>query len=69
MFACDMLQEDHGHRGHYEMTCARWLTFTHLSTIGGEYVTVEAALVNCIVPDPLQPTMHPHDSALCDCVL
>ena len=51
------------------MTCARWFTFTHLSTIGGEYVTVEAALVNCIVPDPLQPTMYPHDSALCDCVL
>ena len=29
-----------------------------------KYVTVETALVNCIVPDPLQPTMHPHDSAL-----
>ena len=28
-----------------------------------KYVTVEAALVNYIVPDPLQATMHPHDSA------
>jgi len=28
-----------------------------------KYVTVEAALVNCIVPEPLQPTMHPHETA------
>jgi hypothetical protein len=28
-----------------------------------KYVTIEAALVNCSVPDPLQSTMHPHDSA------
>ena len=27
-----------------------------------KYVTIEAALVNCIVLDPLQSTMNPHDS-------
>jgi hypothetical protein len=26
-----------------------------------KYVTIEAALVNDIVPDPLQPSMHAHD--------
>jgi hypothetical protein len=25
-------------------------------------VTIEAALVNSILPDALQPTVHPHDS-------
>ena len=28
-----------------------------------KYVTIEAALVNNIVPDPLQPSMHAHDLA------
>ena len=28
-----------------------------------KYVTIEAALVNYIVPDPLQPSMHAHDLA------
>jgi hypothetical protein len=27
-----------------------------------KYVTIEAALVNSILPDALQPTVHPHDS-------
>ncbi len=63
MFGCDMLHQDHGYRGHCEMTCAHWFSFTRSTPLQSWRWSIEAALINCIVPDPFQPTMHPHDSA------